>query len=81
MSARTGQSGEDENHILDLDRRPEQTSSFCRDLEAQLMSQDQTETRLVPLQHAMGWARLREMLRDEKGWIYRGQRSAKWMLN
>src|SRR4051794_21513972 len=44
------------------------------------MSQEGIEGLLVPRQPPMGWARLREKLRDEKGWIYRGQRSASWML-
>ena len=44
------------------------------------MSQDDAEARLVPLEPAIGWARLREKLRDEKGWIYRGQRSLSWGL-
>jgi hypothetical protein len=44
------------------------------------MSQEGIEGLLVPRQPPMGWARLREKLRDENGWIYRGQRSASWML-
>jgi hypothetical protein len=44
------------------------------------MSKIEPEARLVPLEAVMGWANLREKLRDEKGWIYRGQRLSTWGL-
>ena len=39
-----------------------------------------SDSNLVPLAAPMGWAKLREELRDQVGWIYRGQQRAAWTL-
>ena len=44
------------------------------------MRPETDDTALVPMEPVMGWAKLREKLRDEKGWIYRGQRLSTWQL-
>lgn len=40
----------------------------------------QPPSSLVPVLPARGWASLREELRDQMGWMYRGQRLAEWSL-
>jgi FRG domain len=45
-----------------------------------MSASDATSRTLVPLEPFSSWASLKDRLRDEREWIYRGQRCANWRL-